>query len=208
MANKNRRLIVAAIGDSMTAGFHVDSNWKMFLQLWLGAKKSWFSRVVRKIKEKRNVSDFNYSTPSSKVIENRWLDRLVNFKSMKSQIDELLKARKFPDMIFIWAGHSVLDWSIKSEQDFTKITKQFHNDFQMQLERLCEAAVLQEHNVVIIVFRFINIRTLFHLRTMIAEKKKSSPKLFPYFEKSYKIFKRKIKARLFGCAVLCQYGFS
>ena len=185
------KLTIAAIGDSITAGFHIASDLNMFLRMWVKKKNSWFSEIVRQIREKIPVVSYNFSSAGSKLSDKTFpgpLDKLFRIKNMGAQVDEVLQLDSFPDMVLIWMGHNDLNWLAKKEKDITKIGQQFGLDFQKQLERLCVQATQQNNKTAIIVLGFINIRTLFYLRDVVAAIKKQNSKLFPYFEKGYKMF--------------------
>lgn len=185
-------LRIVAIGDSITAGFHADSNISMLWQMWFGKKKSWFSEVVKRIGKEMPVYAFNFSTASSELVDHAFSgfwEKLFNVKTMADQVDELLSLPKLPDLVLIWIGHNDLDWVRKNEKNFDSATARFKENFQNQLERLCGQISQKDHRAVVVVFGFINIRIFFDLREKAGIAKQNNPKLFPYFEKGYQIFK-------------------
>ena len=198
---------IAAIGDSITTDSYVASLPKMFWKTWAGKKGNWFletdrSRGIKSIFERINAQipliAVQHSTPASRVTGRRtFIDKLLNRKSMTCQVDEVLSQSKFPDMLLIWTGHSAIDWAgsvalkdnAKLDSELNNIAKQFQENFEEQLKRLCDAAVNQNRKIVIIVFGFISLRVLFKLRDAAEIKKNGNPSLFPYFEKTYHMFK-------------------
>src|SRR3989344_2177965 len=191
MNSSKKPLLIAAIGDSITAGFHIASDLNMFLRMWFGRKQSWFSEITRRLEDKIPVISHNFSTAGSELTYNffsPFLGRLYNITSMIGQVDEVLRLPLFPEIVLIWTGHNELNWTIRKEKDFSKITAQFRQEFQKQLERLCGRALEQNRKAAIIVFEFISIRVLFHIRELAAKAREENPKLFPYFEKGYQMF--------------------
>lgn len=185
------KLTIAAIGDSVTAGFPISSDLDMFLRMWIAKKRSWFSDVTERISQKIPVVSCNYSSAGSKVSSRVFglvLDRLCHINDMADQVDELLVSSVFPDLILIGMGHNDLNWPPHREKDFATVTREFREVFRTQLERLAEKAIRQNRKIAIVVFGFINIHVLFQLREKAALEKKQNPNLFPYFEKGYKMF--------------------
>ncbi|OGE78981.1 MAG: hypothetical protein A2751_00765 [Candidatus Doudnabacteria bacterium RIFCSPHIGHO2_01_FULL_46_14] len=187
----NRGLKIAAIGDSVTAGFHISTDVDMFFRMWLAEKNSWFSEIIKRIEKNIPVKAHNFSSAGSKLADKifgHFLDKLFHIKNMETQTSELLALGEFPDMTVVWIGHNDLNWLIKKDHDFVKIIANFREDFQKQLERLCQRAVKENKRAVIIVLGFISIRALFQIREMAGTAKEQNPALFPHFEKGYKMF--------------------
>src|SRR3989344_4114682 len=133
MRNKNKKpLVIAAIGDSVTAGFSIASDPNMFWRMWLGEKISRLSEIVRRVSSQTPIIFHNYSSAGAKLVDKAFskvMDRLYNIKSMAMQVDELLRLPRFPDMILIWMGHNELNVA-KSEKDFGTIVAGLRNQLQ------------------------------------------------------------------------------
>jgi len=158
--------------------------------MWRSPKRSWFSHISQKMHTQIPVSSVNYSSAGSKLSDRTYnlaLDAVFNIKSMRDQVNKLL-AKNFPDLILIWMGHNELNWVLKKEKNAELIAEKFRRDFQAQLARICEKAATEDKPVAIIVFGFIDIGSLFLLREAALQSRQKNKKLFPYFEKGYRMF--------------------
>ena len=187
---ENKKIVIAAIGDSVTAGSHISSDIGMLYRVWRGKKPSWFAELIKMIRG-RKVEAFNFARAGGETSDIDYsyvIDKIARIDNMGTQVSEVLSLNRFPDLVLVWIGHNDLDWPEKANKDFSAIAAHFRAEFQKQLERLCAASLKADRKTVIVVFDFINIRALFPLREKAALARQKNPKLFPYLEKGYKMF--------------------
>src|SRR3990167_9789913 len=126
-----KKLAIAAIGDSVTAGFHVSSELGMLLYMWQREKISWFYHTVERIAKYIPVVSHNYSTAGGRLRArsfNPVIDSIFNIQNMHDQVNSLLRQRVFPDLIFVWMGHNELHW-VRRKENFQEITKRYRREF-------------------------------------------------------------------------------
>jgi len=120
---------------------------------------------------------------------------LFHTRNFWGQVDEVLKAKRFPDLLLLWMGHNNLDWVTqvppnerqRPEKQFAEIAKRFRQDYTRQMRRLISRAERQDYKVAIVVFG-LPFETGFKARETAEALKARNPKLYPYLETGYRYF--------------------
>jgi len=198
---------IAAIGDSTITDFSCDSLLKMLIKVWGNKSSNWYlnskksngiNSMFERIDKKRPLIAYQYSTPGGEMDfeKKKLIRKLINKKTMSEQINQLIKRDRFPDLSLVWIGHSLLYWTkeVKSldkdkrKSEISSILIKFRKEFQEQLERLCQKAIIQNGKRAILVFSLINLEPLIRLRKIEEIKKIKNLSLYPYFNAMNEIF--------------------
>ena len=122
--------------------------------------------------------------------------RILGTRNFSAQVAELLRARRFPDLILISIGHNNVDWAWRcppnelerSEERLKRLSKEFRQNYARELRRLLRRARIQQHRVAIVVYGLINFESYFKGRESAERRRESDRTLYPYLETTYKYF--------------------
>jgi lysophospholipase L1-like esterase len=122
--------------------------------------------------------------------------RILGTRNFSGQVGELLRARRFPDLILISIGHNNVDWAWRCppheldtpEQRLQRLSKEFRQNYTRELRRLLEGAGIQRHRVAIVVYGLINFESYFKGREAAERLRESDTTLYPHLETTYKYF--------------------
>jgi lysophospholipase L1-like esterase len=122
--------------------------------------------------------------------------RILGTRNFSRQIGELLKARRFPDLILIAIGHNNVDWVWRCPPgELTQPHGRLHRQtalvrvrFERQLRRLVEHALKQPHRVAIVVYGLVNFGAYFQGRAEAERRRMADRRLYPHLETTYKYF--------------------
>ena len=112
------------------------------------------------------------------------------------QVDSLLSLDRFPDLTLVWIGHNNLDWvqscNIENGQGAESVAeelvKSFSAAYRGQLKRIVAASSEALHPSAIVVFGLINFGYYFQAREAVEAQKKLHSRLYPYLERSVRLF--------------------
>ncbi len=122
--------------------------------------------------------------------------QLVRTRNFSGQVDQLLKSRRYPDLILLWIGHNNLDWAAgisetereHPEKHFEQLAKTFRENYERQVRRLISRAASENHKVSIVVYGLVNFEAFFKAREQTEALRAKNPKLYPYLEVDYQHF--------------------
>jgi len=95
--------------------------------------------------------------------------RIVRTRNLSGQSRQILRKKRFPDLILIWIGHNNLDWEeglsptqrAHPEKRLQEIATQFRQNYTEQLQWLIDRAKTENHRVAIVVFGVANLEAFF-----------------------------------------------
>ena len=124
------------------------------------------------------------------------LRRILGTRNFSGQVGELVRARRFPDLILISIGHNNVDWAWRCppreldtpEQRLQRLSKEFRQNYTRELRRLLQGAGIQRHRVAIVVYGLINFESYFKGREAAERLRESDTTLYPHLETTYKYF--------------------
>jgi lysophospholipase L1-like esterase len=206
----NRLPHVAMMGDSLTQNFYISSPISLFWRARTERRKNWFLdtdpnpasiySVFERLETFTPVVATEYNGAGALVAPRPAGEgirrRIVRTRNLAGQARQILRKKRFPDLILIWIGHNNLDWAeglstaerAHPERRLAEITAKFRENYTEPLQSLVERAKRENHNVVIVVFGLANIDAFFKARKKAEALHANSPALYPYFESGYRSF--------------------
>jgi lysophospholipase L1-like esterase len=200
---------VAMVGDSVCVNIYISSPWGTLWRARTSRRNNWFLHLeaapgiysVSKALEAITPFVAIECAGVGALVDNerrrqtlfRWVLGTRNFSA---QLDELLRARRFPDLILISIGHNNVDWAWRcppnelqrSEERLKRLSKEFRQDYARELRRLLRCARTQQHRVAIIIYGLINFESYFKGRESAERRRESDKSLYPHLETTYKYF--------------------
>jgi lysophospholipase L1-like esterase len=203
---------VAMVGDSVSMDIYVSSAWSTFWRAHARRRGgNWFlnldpaSDVVCSVsKQLEKFTPFvatEYAGIGALVDDERarqnFFRRILGTRNFSGQINQLLAARRFPDLILISIGHNNVDWAwhcppselADPENRLQRIGQSFRENFARQVRRLTEGARRQEHRVAVVVYGLINFEAYFNGREAAERLQAEDHRLYPHLETTYKYFR-------------------
>jgi lysophospholipase L1-like esterase len=206
----NRLPHVAMMGDSLTQHFYISSPVSLFWRARTQRRKNWFLDTDRDPASVRSVYErletftplvaTEYNGAGALVAPSRAGEglrrRIVRTRNLSGQARQILRKKRFPDLIMIWIGHNNLDWteglSAADRQHLEKrleeIAAKFREYYTEPLQSLIDRAKGANHKVAIVVFGLANIDAFFKARKKAEAVHARNPVLYPYFESGYRSF--------------------
>ena len=201
---------VALIGDSLSKNAYVSSIPSTFWRARTERRRDWFLDTdpspasVYSVFERLDRLTPLVATEHSGVgaivdrgdARESFARRLVRTRNFSGQVDQVLKARRYPDLIMLWIGHNNLNWAEETpvkerehpEKRFEECAKKFEQDYRRQLHRLMARAEKEDHKVAIVVFGLVNFEAFFKAREEAEALRENNRKLYPYLEVDYRHF--------------------
>ena len=200
---------VAMLGDSVCTGIYISSPWSTLWRAHTSRGKNWFLHrdvtpsVCSISKSLETITPFvaiECAGVGALVDhEHRRQDlfrRILGTRNFSGQINELLRAHRFPDLILISIGHNNVDWAWRCpldelhdpEERLPRLSKEFRQNYVRELRRLLEGARMQQHRVAIVVYGLVNFESYFKGREAAERLRESDPALYPHLETTYKYF--------------------
>jgi len=201
---------VAMMGDSLTQHFYISSPASLFWRARTQRRKNWFLDTdtdpasIRSVYERLEAFTplvaTEYNGAGALVASNRAGDgfrrRIVRTRNLSGQARQILRQKRFPDLIMIWIGHNNLDWAEglsapqreQPEKHLQEMATQFRQNYTDPLQSLIDRAKTENHKVVIVVFGLANLDTFFKARRKAEALHASNPALYPYFESGNRSF--------------------
>ena len=198
---------VALIGDSLSKNFYVSSVASVFWRARTEEQRNWFLDTGRSANSIYSLYErMNELTPlvateyartgaivSAQASDEDLLHMVGHADNFARQVDELLKAKRFPDLLLIWIGHNNLCWTTDltaEEKKHPEIalprqTTAFKTNYVRQLRRILDRAKKEDHKISIVVFGLVNTKGYFAARETAEAMRRNDRKLFPYAEVDY-----------------------
>jgi lysophospholipase L1-like esterase len=206
----NRLPHVAMMGDSLTQHFYISSPVSLFWRARPQRRKNWFLDTDRDPASVRSVYErletftplvaTEYNGAGALVAPSRAGEglrrRIVRMRNLSGQARQILRKKRFPDLIMIWIGHNNLDWTEglsaadreHPEKRLEEIAVKFREYYTEPLQSLIDRAKGANHKVAIVVFGLANIDAFFKARKKAEAVHARNPALYPYFESGYRSF--------------------
>jgi lysophospholipase L1-like esterase len=206
----NRLPHVAMMGDSLTQHFYISSPVSLFWRARTQRRKNWFLDTDRDPASIRSVYErletftplvaTEYNGAGALVAPSRAGEglrrRIVRTRNLSGQARQILRKKRFPDLIMIWIGHNNLDWTEglsvadreHPEKRLEEIAVKFREYYTEPLQSLIDRAKGANHKVAIVVFGLANIDAFFKARKKAEAVHARNPALYPYFESGYRSF--------------------
>src|SRR6266700_3004844 len=165
---------VAMVGDGLTQHFHISSPMSLFWRARTQRRKNWFLDTdpdpasIRSVYERLQTFTplvaAEYNGAGALVAPTRASEgirrRIVRTRNLSGQSRQILRKKRFPDLILIWIGHNNLDWVERlspterahPEKRLQEIATQFRQNYTEQLQWLIDRAKTENHRVAIVVF--------------------------------------------------------
>ena len=201
---------VAMMGDSLTQHFHISSPISLFWRARTQRRKNWFLdtdpdpasiwSVYERLETFTPLVAMEYNGAGALVAPSRASEgmrrRIVRTRNLSGQARQILRNKRFPDLIMIWIGHNNLDWveGLSSnerehpEERLQEIATQFRQNYTEPLQELIDRAKMENHKVAIVVFGLANLDTFFQARRKAEALHARNPALYPYFESGNRSF--------------------
>src|SRR6266550_1591146 len=206
----NRLPHVAMMGDSLTQNFYISSPISLFWRARTERRKNWFLdtdpdpasiySVFERFETFTPLVAIEYNGAGALVAPRPAGEgirrRIVRTRNLAGQARQILRKKRFPDLILIWIGHNNLDWAeglspaerAHPERRLAEITAKFRENYTEPLQSLDERAKREKNKEVIVVFGMANLETFFKARKKAEAVHARNPALYPYFESGYRSF--------------------
>ena len=200
---------IAMIGDSVCMNIYISSPWGTFWRAHTPRRNNWFfdldpaSGIYSVSKALEAITPFVAIECAGvgALVDHEHgrqglFRRILGTRNFSAQVAELLRARRFPDLILISIGHNNVDWAWRcppnelerSEERLKRLSKEFRQNYARELRRLLRRARIQQHRVAIVVYGLINFESYFKGRESAERRRESDRTLYPYLETTYKYF--------------------
>jgi len=200
---------IAMIGDSVCMNIYISSPWGTFWRARTPRRNNWFFDLdpapgiysVSKALEAITPFVAIECAGVGALVDHEHgrqglFRRILGTRNFSAQVAELLRARRFPDLILISIGHNNVDWAWRcppnelerSEERLKRLSKEFRQNYARELRRLLRRALIQQHRVAIVVYGLINFESYFKGRESAERRRESDRTLYPYLETTYKYF--------------------
>ena len=200
--------------------FYISSPWSTFWRVHTRRERNWFldasspragsPRLTRPVVDSHSISKMlEEITPFVATAyagigalvdheESRlnFFRRVLGTRNFSGQISQVLRARRFPDLVLISIGHNNIDWAWRCPPDelnaperrLRNQCQQFRQNYTRQLRCLLGRARNEKHRVSVIVFGLINFESYFKGRESAERLRQSDRRLYPHLETTYKYF--------------------
>ena len=200
---------IAMIGDSVCMNIYISSPWGTFWRARTSRRNNWFldpdpapgiysvSKALEAITPFVAIECAGVGALVDHEHGRQGLfRRILGTRNFSAQVAELLRARRFPDLILISIGHNNVDWAWRcppnelqrSEERLKRLSKEFRQNYARELRRLLRRARIQQHRVAIVVYGLINFESYFKGRESAERRRESDRTLYPYLETTYTYF--------------------
>jgi lysophospholipase L1-like esterase len=198
---------VAMLGDSVCTGIYISSPWSTLWRAHTSRGKNWFLHldaapgICSISKGLQRITPFVAiecagvgALVDHEYARQNLFRRILGTRNFAGQVGELLRARRYPDLILIAIGHNNVDWAWQCpldelhdpEERLQRLSKEFRRNYARELRRLLEGARIQEHRVAIVVYGLINFESYFKGREAAERLRESDTTLYPHLETTYK----------------------
>ncbi len=199
---------VALIGDSLSKNFYITTVPSVFWRCRTKFRKNWFLdtdppphsiySVYERIEELTPLVATDYARTGAFVTaqsgDEDFIHMLGHTPHFAGQVDQTLKAKRFPDLLLIWIGNNNLDWLVGAspserahpEEYLHDRARRFGEDYARQLRRLISRAESEDHPAAIVAFGLVNIEAFLRARQTAETLRAHNHNLFPYLEVDYR----------------------
>jgi lysophospholipase L1-like esterase len=201
---------IAMIGDSLSKDAYVSSIPSTFWRARTRRGKDWFLdtdpspnniySLFERLQKFTPLVATEYSGVGALVdpgnAKANFFRQLVRTRNFSGQVDQVLKARRYPDLVLLWIGHNNLDWAAgisagereHPEKHFEQLAKTFRENYERQVQRLISRGQTEDHKVSIVVYGLVNFEAFFKAREQTEALRAKNRKLYPYLEVDYQHF--------------------
>src|SRR5205823_12830567 len=200
---------IAMIGDSVCMNIYISSPWGTFWRARTSRRNNWFldpdpapgiysvSKALEAITPFVAIECAGVGALVDHQHGRQGLfRRILGTRNFSAQVAELLRARRFPDLILIWIGHNNVDWAWRCPPDdlerpekrLPRLSKHFREDYTRQIRRLIARARIERHRVAIVVYGLVDFESFFKARAIAEGLREKNPKLYPYLGTDLKYF--------------------
>jgi lysophospholipase L1-like esterase len=205
----NRLPHVAMLGDSVCTSVYISSPWSTLWRARTSRGKNWFLQLDAAPSICGISKNLETITPFVAIEcagvgalvddehgRQNLLRRVLGTRNFSGQVSELVRARRFPDLILISIGHNNVDWKWRCppnelqelDERLKRLSKELRQNYARELRRLLEGASIQRHRVAIVVYGLINFESYFKGREAAERLRESDRTLYPHLETTYKYF--------------------
>jgi lysophospholipase L1-like esterase len=191
---------IAMIGDSLSRNMYISSIPSMFWRTRTERGKDWFFdtdstphsiySLYERLDKLTPLVAKEYSSGGAKVAREDFARKLVRTRNLSGQVSQVLRNKRFPDLVMLWIGHNNTDWvqGLSSterqhpEKRLRENARQFGEDYTQQLKLLIDRARSQNHKVAIVIFGLADFETFFKCRQKVEALQAKNSKLYRYFQ--------------------------
>src|SRR5881392_720195 len=152
---------VAILGDSVCTSVYISSPWGTLWRAQTSRGKNWFLHLDAAPSICSVSKSLEAITPLVAIecagvgalvddehCRQNLLRRILGTGNFSGQVGELLRARRFPDLILISIGHNNIDWTWRCpldelhnpEERLQRLSKEFRQNYARELRPLLESA--------------------------------------------------------------------
>jgi len=217
---------IAMIGDSVCTGIHVTTRWGTLSRSRRRHHHNWFldvdpsgeiRSVSRRLDKLAPFVAIHCAGVGALIDAEREREtlfrRIMGTRNFSGQINQLLAANRFPDLVLISIGHNNVDWAwwcqpdelAQPEAHLPRQSRYLRKKFERHLRRLIEHARRQNHPVAIVVFGLINFKSYFKGREQAERLRAEDATLFPHLETTYQYlnsFRPELRANVIRLAAM------
>jgi lysophospholipase L1-like esterase len=197
---------VAMIGDSVCTGIYVTTRWGTCWRARSRHNRNWFLDVdptgeIRSVSKRLGeltplVAIHGAGVGAMIDAEGERVTRfrrILGTRNFSGQIDRLVRAERFPDLILISIGHNNVDWAWwcppneldRPEERLKRQRKRIRQLFADRLRPLIDHAERERHRVAIVLFGLINFESYFQGRAEAEQLRTADSTLYPHLETTY-----------------------
>jgi lysophospholipase L1-like esterase len=197
---------IAMIGDSLAKNAYISSLPSMFWRARTERRRDWFLdtdqspdsvySIFERLEHFTPLIATEYSTAGAEVDSGDGKEslalRLARTRTFSQQVNQILRNKRYPDLIMIYMGGNNLNWAAglslgdreHPERHLHEDAMRFREDYARQVRRLIARAKGENHRVSILVFGLLNYGSFFKTREIAEALKARNPRVYPYLETS------------------------
>lgn len=195
---------IAVLGESTSQNFYSSSPLSMFWRARTERRKNWFLdtdstpqsiySLYERLDKFTPLVATEYASSGAKVAPGQTKPdfplRLARIRNLSEQVNQVLRTRRFPDLVMIWIGNNNGDWvqGLPSserehpEKRLREIARELGENYTQQLRILIDRARTQNHKVAVVVFGVLDFQTYLKARQKAIALHASNQALYPYSE--------------------------
>jgi hypothetical protein len=195
---------IAVLGESTSQNYYSSSPLSMLWRARTERRKNWFldtdsaPRSIYSLYERLDkftpLVATEYASSGAKVAPGQTKPdfplRLARIRNFSEQVNQVLRNKRFPDLVMIWIGNNNGDWAkglSSSEREhpekrLREIARELGENYTQQLRVLIDRAKTQDHKVAVVVFGVLDFEAYFKARQKAAALHASNHALYPYSE--------------------------